>query len=61
MSDQLKGKTIAFLGAPEGIEQVELTDPWKASDSVLLDARRQVCRCVRSPPRGTVTPGRRAD
>jgi protease I len=30
MSDELKGKTIAFLVAPEGIEQVELTDPWKA-------------------------------
>jgi len=26
----LQGKTIAFLVAPEGIEQVELTEPWKA-------------------------------
>jgi len=26
----LTGKTIAFLVAPEGIEQVELTDPWQA-------------------------------
>ena len=26
----LKGKTIAFLVANEGIEQVELTEPWKA-------------------------------
>jgi protease I len=26
----LSGKTIAFLVAPEGIEQVELTDPWTA-------------------------------
>jgi protease I len=26
----LKGRTIAFLVAPEGIEQVELTDPWSA-------------------------------
>jgi protease I len=26
----LSGKTIAFLVAPEGIEQVELTDPWAA-------------------------------
>jgi protease I len=25
----LTGKTIAFLVAPEGIEQVELTDPWQ--------------------------------
>ena len=29
MSD-LTGKTIAFLVAPEGIEQVELTEPWAA-------------------------------
>ncbi|MGW4795086.1 type 1 glutamine amidotransferase domain-containing protein [Nonomuraea sp. NPDC004297] len=26
----LDGKTIAFLVAPEGAEQVELTEPWKA-------------------------------
>ena len=26
----LSGKTIAFLVAPEGIEQVELTGPWQA-------------------------------
>ena len=26
----LTGKTVAFLVAPEGIEQVELTEPWKA-------------------------------
>ncbi|MGN6087651.1 MAG: type 1 glutamine amidotransferase domain-containing protein [Actinomycetales bacterium] len=26
----LQGKTIAFLVAPEGIEQVELTEPWQA-------------------------------
>jgi protease I len=26
----LNGKTIAFLVAPEGIEQVELTEPWTA-------------------------------
>jgi protease I len=30
MANQLNGKTIAFLVAPEGIEQVELTEPWKA-------------------------------
>ncbi|HET6910430.1 MAG TPA: type 1 glutamine amidotransferase domain-containing protein, partial [Mycobacteriales bacterium] len=30
MTDELKGKTIAFLVATEGIEQVELTEPWKA-------------------------------
>jgi protease I len=26
----LSGKTVAFLVAPEGIEQVELTEPWQA-------------------------------
>ncbi|GLX98704.1 DJ-1/PfpI/YhbO family deglycase/protease [Herbidospora sp. NEAU-GS84] len=26
----LEGKTIAFLAAPAGVEQVELTEPWKA-------------------------------
>ena len=26
----LTGKTVAFLVSPEGIEQVELTDPWQA-------------------------------
>jgi protease I len=30
MSDELKGKTVAFLVAAEGTEQVELTDPWEA-------------------------------
>ena len=31
MADKtLQGKTIAFLVATEGIEQVELTEPWKA-------------------------------
>ena len=32
MSD-LTGKTIAFLVAPEGIEQVELTEPWEAVEA----------------------------
>jgi protease I len=30
MASSLNGKTIAFLVAPEGVEQVELTEPWKA-------------------------------
>jgi protease I len=29
----LQGKTIAFLVATEGIEQVELTEPWKAVEA----------------------------
>ena len=30
MSNELSGRTVAFLVAMEGIEQVELTEPWKA-------------------------------
>lgn len=30
MAQNLDGKTIAFLVAPEGTEQVELTEPWQA-------------------------------
>src|SRR5436305_11020556 len=30
MSSEQNGKTVAFLVAAEGIEQVELTEPWKA-------------------------------
>ena len=29
MAGKLEGRTIAFLAA-EGVEQVELTEPWKA-------------------------------
>ncbi|MGA5704619.1 type 1 glutamine amidotransferase domain-containing protein [Peterkaempfera bronchialis] len=30
MAATLQGKTVAFLVAPEGVEQIELTSPWKA-------------------------------
>jgi protease I len=30
MSDTLAGLRVAFVVAPEGVEQVELTEPWKA-------------------------------
>lgn len=30
MSSSLTGLKVAFLVAPEGVEQVELTEPWKA-------------------------------
>src|ERR687894_2874998 len=30
MADKLQGKRIAFVVAPEGTEQVELTEPWEA-------------------------------
>jgi protease I len=33
MAGKLEGKKIAFLVAPEGVEQVELTDPWRAVES----------------------------
>jgi protease I len=30
MAEELSGATIAFLVANEGVEQIELTEPWKA-------------------------------
>ncbi|MET0698100.1 MAG: type 1 glutamine amidotransferase domain-containing protein [Mycobacterium sp.] len=30
MTTDLTGRKVAFLVAPEGVEQVELTDPWQA-------------------------------
>jgi protease I len=30
MAGKLQGKRVAFLVAPEGAEQIELTEPWKA-------------------------------
>jgi protease I len=33
MAADLTGKTVAFLVAPEGIEQAELTEPWQAVES----------------------------
>src|SRR6187551_2933547 len=32
-SQTLNGKRVAFLVAPEGIEQVELTEPWRAVEA----------------------------
>ena len=37
MATTLKGKRIAFLVAPEGFEQVELTDPWKAVEECRVE------------------------
>jgi protease I len=33
MAEKLQGKRIAFVVAPEGVEQVELTEPWKVVES----------------------------
>ncbi len=33
MANELHGKKIAFLVAPEGTEQVELTEPWEAVEN----------------------------
>jgi protease I len=33
MAGKLEGKRVAFVVAPEGAEQVELTEPWKAVES----------------------------
>ena len=30
MAGRLEGKRVAFVVAPEGVEQIELTEPWKA-------------------------------
>jgi protease I len=30
MAGKLAGQRVAFLAAPEGTEQVELTEPWQA-------------------------------
>ncbi|HKS45129.1 MAG TPA: type 1 glutamine amidotransferase domain-containing protein [Amycolatopsis sp.] len=30
MPENLSGKRVAFVVAPEGVEQIELTEPWKA-------------------------------
>lgn len=35
MSSALTGKQVAFLVAHEGIEQVELVEPWKAVEQAL--------------------------
>ncbi|WP_197318817.1 type 1 glutamine amidotransferase domain-containing protein [Saccharomonospora sp. NB11] len=33
VADTLIGRRVAFLAAPEGTEQVELTEPWKAIEN----------------------------
>lgn len=33
MADELQGKTVAFLVANEGVEQIELTRPWEAIEA----------------------------
>ncbi|MFL6074670.1 MAG: type 1 glutamine amidotransferase domain-containing protein [Mycobacteriales bacterium] len=33
MANELAGRTVAFLVANEGVEQVELTEPWKAVEA----------------------------
>jgi protease I len=38
MAEDLKGKTVAFLAA-DGVEQVELTEPWKAVESAGATAK----------------------
>ena len=49
MSEQtIQGRTVAFLVAAEGIEQVELTDPWKAVEQAGGTPR------LLSPESGTV-------
>jgi protease I len=51
MSGELTGKRIAFLVSNEGVEQVELTSPWKAvkdagGQPVLLASERNTVQAV---------------
>jgi protease I len=45
MADRLRGKTVAFLVATDGIERIELTEPWRAMEEAgavprLISTRR---------------------
>lgn len=33
MTADITGRKVAFLVAPEGVEQIELTEPWKAVEN----------------------------
>ena len=47
MPGRLEGRRIAFLTANEGVEQVELTQPWdavRAGAEPRFGARRSRCR-----------------
>ena len=64
VSTDLTGKTVAFLVAPEGIEQVELTEPWKAVEEAggtpqLVVHRGRRGAGVQPPRQGRHLPGRR--
>ncbi|MGW0176166.1 type 1 glutamine amidotransferase domain-containing protein [Rhodococcus sp. NPDC003322] len=61
MANSLRDKRIAFLVAPEGAEQVELTEPWSAvSDAgaspVLVSTRPGRVRAFRHLDRGASFP-----
>ena len=58
MAAELEGKRIAFLVANEGVEQVELTEPWKAVEEAGGDARAHRARSGRGP--GVQPPGQGA-
>ena len=47
MANELSGKRIAFLTANEGVEQVELTEPWKA-----VERRGRTARAALAPEAG---------
>ncbi len=63
MTHDLTGKTIAFIVATEGIEQVELTEPWKAVQEAggtpKLFAPRRGGAGLQPPRQGRHVPGRR--
>lgn len=39
MPNELQGRKVAFLAAHEGVEQIELTEPWKAVKSAGADVQ----------------------
>ena len=64
MSNELNGKTVAFLVAAEGIEQVELTEPWKAVQEAggtprLVSAESGTVQALNHMDKGDTFDGRR--
>jgi deglycase len=61
MSNELQGKKIAFLTALEGVEQVELTHPWKALENAgaelqLLSTKRGKVQAFNHLDKGDMFP-----
>lgn len=57
MANELQGERIAFLVAPEGVEQVELSEPWKAVKNAGGTPELLSLSPARSKPSTTSTEG----